>query len=373
MATLSINNVSKTYHNGHKALTNICLDAADGEFIVIVGPSGCGKTTLLRIISGLEDLTEGEILMDGVKVNDVPPKKREISMVSQNFSLFPNMSLYKNIAFPLIISAEKSQIIKEKVTEVSRLLGLTHLQERKPSQLSGGEKQRTALGRAIIRHPKLFLFDEPLSGLDAGLRQDIRQEIAKIQRYLKTTTIYVTHDQDEAMSLADRVIVMKDGLILQSGKPMTLYSRPNSLFVANFTGKLNTLRGIFSNLDGQLVFFPVEMNNGNEALFKEPSQHLTGVNGLSVNKEVTLAFRPEDLTVRKPLRQGSHISFTALVSSIEYKGYEKIALIKPCIVKHHEINDIYSCILFMRLSQDQYIERESLITVYMYIDRLSIF
>jgi len=237
MAQVSLRTLKKTYDNSDAlAVKGINLEIADGEFVVLVGPSGCGKSTTLRMIAGLEDISSGEIDIGGRVVNDVPPRDRDIAMVFQNYALYPHMSVYDNMAFGLKLRKFPKADIKKRVEDAARILHLTPLLQRKPRALSGGQRQRVAMGRAIVRNPKVFLFDEPLSNLDAKLRVQMRTEIKKVHNAVRTTTVYVTHDQVEAMTLADRVVVMNQGLIEQVGPPQHLYHHPETRFVAGFIG-----------------------------------------------------------------------------------------------------------------------------------------
>jgi multiple sugar transport system ATP-binding protein len=236
MAPVSFTNVGKVYHDGTRALSGFSLDVADGEFMVFVGPSGCGKTTALRMVAGLEDITEGEVRIGDRVVNGLHPRHRDVAMVFQNYALYPHMSVFRNIAFALKIRKTPPDEIKRRVEEAARILGLTAELKRKPGQLSGGQRQRVAMGRAIVRHPQAFLMDEPLSNLDAKLRVQMRAEIARIQRELGATTIYVTHDQVEAMTMGDRVAVLRKGELQQVDSPQQVYDRPANLFVASFIG-----------------------------------------------------------------------------------------------------------------------------------------
>ncbi len=242
MASIILQNISKWF-SSNQVIKNVDLNIKDGEFIVFVGPSGCGKSTLLRIISGLEDLNEGTVLIDDLDVTDKIPYDRGLSMVFQSYALYPHMNVFDNIGFSLKTSGVKSDILKTKVEEVAKILQLEDLLHRLPKQLSGGQKQRVAIGRAIIRKPKAFLFDEPLSNLDAALRVEMRLEISKLHKELGVTTIYVTHDQVEAMTLADKIVVLNEGKIIQIGSPHKLYNYPKNLFVAEFIGtpKMNIL------------------------------------------------------------------------------------------------------------------------------------
>ncbi|BBX72535.1 sn-glycerol-3-phosphate ABC transporter ATP-binding protein UgpC [Mycobacterium shinjukuense] len=236
MAEIELEHVTKSYPDGHTAVQDLSITIADGEFLILVGPSGCGKTTTLNMIAGLEDISSGELRIGGERVNEKAPKDRDIAMVFQSYALYPHMTVRQNIAFPLTLAKMKKADIVQKVTETAKILDLTALLDRKPSQLSGGQRQRVAMGRAIVRHPKAFLMDEPLSNLDAKLRVQMRGEIARLQRRLGTTTVYVTHDQTEAMTLGDRVVVMHGGVAQQIGTPEELYERPANLFVAGFIG-----------------------------------------------------------------------------------------------------------------------------------------
>ncbi|WP_070891869.1 trehalose ABC transporter ATP-binding protein SugC [Mycobacterium tuberculosis] len=236
MAEIVLDHVNKSYPDGHTAVRDLNLTIADGEFLILVGPSGCGKTTTLNMIAGLEDISSGELRIAGERVNEKAPKDRDIAMVFQSYALYPHMTVRQNIAFPLTLAKMRKADIAQKVSETAKILDLTNLLDRKPSQLSGGQRQRVAMGRAIVRHPKAFLMDEPLSNLDAKLRVQMRGEIAQLQRRLGTTTVYVTHDQTEAMTLGDRVVVMYGGIAQQIGTPGELYERPANLFVAGFIG-----------------------------------------------------------------------------------------------------------------------------------------
>jgi multiple sugar transport system ATP-binding protein len=236
MAEIVLAHVNKSYPDGATAVKDLSITIADGEFLILVGPSGCGKTTTLNMIAGLEDISSGELRIDGERMNDKAPKDRDIAMVFQSYALYPHMTVRQNIAFPLTLAKMKKSEIAQKVEETAKILDLTELLDRKPSQLSGGQRQRVAMGRAIVRHPKAFLMDEPLSNLDAKLRVQMRGEIARLQRRLGTTTVYVTHDQTEAMTLGDRVVVMHGGVAQQIGTPDELYESPANLFVAGFIG-----------------------------------------------------------------------------------------------------------------------------------------
>ena len=236
MASVSFRNVQKTYGSRVKVIHGISFDISDGEFVVLVGPSGCGKSTLLRMLAGLEEITDGEISIGGTVVNRVPPKARDIAMVFQNYALYPHMTVRDNMAFSLMLAKRPKSEIEERVRKAGDILGLQPYLDRYPRQLSGGQRQRVAMGRAIVRDPQVFLFDEPLSNLDAKLRVAMRTEIKELHQRLKTTSVYVTHDQIEAMTMADQIVVMHDGHIEQTGSPLDLYDRPANRFVAGFIG-----------------------------------------------------------------------------------------------------------------------------------------
>ncbi|MET8491731.1 ABC transporter ATP-binding protein [Streptomyces cellulosae] len=236
MAEIVLEGVTKRYPDGSLAVRDVDLDIADGEFVILVGPSGCGKSTTLNMIAGLEDITEGTLRIDGKVVNDLAPKERDVAMVFQSYALYPHMSVRENMGFPLRLAKVDKATIDRKVEEAAKVLDLVEFLDRKPSNLSGGQRQRVAMGRAIVRNPKAFLMDEPLSNLDAKLRVQMRTQISRIQRRLGTTTVYVTHDQTEAMTLGDRVVVMRQGVVQQVGTPAELYDMPRNLFVAGFIG-----------------------------------------------------------------------------------------------------------------------------------------
>jgi multiple sugar transport system ATP-binding protein len=255
MATVTIDGARKSY-GALQVLHGVSVDIADGEFVVLVGPSGCGKSTLLRMIAGLEDISGGTISIGGKTVNNLPPKERDISMVFQNYALYPHMTVAENMAFSMTLAGASKEEKKRRVAEAAHILGLTPLLDRYPRQLSGGQRQRVAMGRSIVRDPKVFLFDEPLSNLDAKLRVAMRAEIKSLHRRLATTTVYVTHDQVEAMTMADRIVVMNEGRIEQIGTPLDLYDNPVSVFVAAFIGSpsMNLLNGTFDVSEGKPVF-----------------------------------------------------------------------------------------------------------------------
>src|SRR5688572_26781658 len=236
MADIVLDKVSKRFSDGYEAVKDMDLEIKDGEFMILVGPSGCGKSTALRMIAGLEDITEGELRIGGERVNEKAPKDRDIAMVFQSYALYPHMTVRENMAFPLKLAKVDKAEINRKVEEAARILDLTQHLDRKPANMSGGQRQRVAMGRAIVRNPKAFLMDEPLSNLDAKLRVQMRTMVSKLQQRLQTTTVYVTHDQTEAMTLGDRIVVMRGGKVQQIGSPQVLYDTPANLFVAGFIG-----------------------------------------------------------------------------------------------------------------------------------------
>jgi multiple sugar transport system ATP-binding protein len=290
MAKVTVTGLNKIYENGFHAVKGVDFVAEDKEFVVLVGPSGCGKTTTLRLIAGLEDITTGTISIGERVVNDVLPKDRDIAMVFQNYALYPHMTVFNNMAFALKLRKRSKEEIKEKVDYAASLLGIDGLLDRKPKQLSGGQRQRVALGRAIVRNPQVFLFDEPLSNLDAKLRVQMRAEIGKLHKQLATTMIYVTHDQVEAMTMADKIVVMKDGLIHQIDSPLNVYNHPANLFVAGFIGSpsINIFKGSLEVSGSDYFFksdkFKVQLTAGQVAKVK----HLA-------NKAIIMGLRPEDI------------------------------------------------------------------------------
>ena len=292
MASITFKGVKKVYPGGVVAVDDFNMEIRDGEFVVLVGPSGCGKSTTLRMIAGLEEITAGELYLDERLINNVAPKDRDIAMVFQNYALFPHMTVYNNIAYGLKLRKIPKKIIKEKVEEVARILDLSELLQRKPRALSGGQRQRVALGRAIVRDPAVFLLDEPLSNLDAKLRTQMRSEITKLHISLGTTFVYVTHDQTEAMTMGERLVVMKDGFIQQVDSPQNLYDYPCNLFVAGFIGspQMNTFEATLVSRDGDLW---ATFDGGELPL--PASRFSTGAFEEYIDKEVILGIRPESL------------------------------------------------------------------------------
>lgn len=315
MATVNLKDITKIYPGDVKAVDKANIEINDQEFVVLVGPSGCGKSTTLRMIAGLEEISEGELTIDGKVVNDVPPKDRDIAMVFQNYALYPHMTVYDNMAFGLKIRKMPKDKIDQLVKEAAGILGIENLLDRKPKALSGGQRQRVAVGRAIVRKPKVFLFDEPLSNLDAKLRVQMRAEISGLHNKLKATMVYVTHDQIEAMTMADKIVVMKDGLIQQIGSPLNLYNEPDNLFVAGFIGS------------PPMNFMPVTISKEGKKLIADEGEFKIEVTGDIVNKldgyegkAVMMGVRPENLQVNP--KGSKDDSITATVQVVEQLGDE---------------------------------------------------
>lgn len=294
MSSISLKNVYKIFDDGTTAVNDFNLEIADKEFIILVGPSGCGKSTTLRMIAGLEDITKGELKIGDRIVNDVAPKDRDIAMVFQSYALYPHMTVYKNMAFGLELRKVPKDEIDKRVREAAKVLDIEHLLKRKPRALSGGQRQRVALGRAMVRSPSVFLLDEPLSNLDAKLRTNMRTEIKKLHRRLGTTFIYVTHDQTEAMTMGDRIVVMKDGVIQQVDSPQNLYKHPQNMFVAGFIGspQMNFLDATLCKRDGKLILSLAE----NELDITDSFGGKKEIAGY-LDKPVKVGIRPEDVTV----------------------------------------------------------------------------
>jgi len=317
MARILLNNINKMYDKNNYAVSDFNIEIDEEEFIVFVGPSGCGKSTTLRMIAGLEEITSGDLYIDETRMNDVAPKDRDIAMVFQNYALYPHMNVYENMAFGLKLRKIKKEEINRRVNEAAKILGLESLLKRKPKALSGGQRQRVALGRAIVRDPKVFLMDEPLSNLDAKLRVQMRSEIQKLHRRLKTTTIYVTHDQTEAMTMATRLVVMKDGYIQQIGTPKEVYSFPNNQFVASFIGSPQ-----MSFIEGKIV--DEDFQIGNLAKLKVPDDKRAMLKSQGYNDvEVILGIRPEDIYSSSENLKGQFQSkITLTVEVAELMGSE---------------------------------------------------
>jgi multiple sugar transport system ATP-binding protein len=291
MSEVVLKNVSKIYEGSNKVVTDADFKVEDKEFVVLVGPSGCGKTTTLRMIAGLEEITSGEIFIDGKIVNNLPPKDRDIAMVFQNYALYPHMTVFENMAFGLKLKKVDKKEINIRVNEAAKILGLENYLDRKPKALSGGQRQRVALGRAIVRKPKVFLFDEPLSNLDAKLRVQMRTEISKLHKQLGATMIYVTHDQTEAMTMGDRIVVMKDGIVQQINTPIKLYKYPVNKFVAGFIGSpaMNFIAGSIVKSTG------LQFKSTSEKLKVNLSEEISTRLEKYSNKKIWLGIRPEDI------------------------------------------------------------------------------
>ncbi len=329
MAVVELKNVSKVYDNKVKVVSNITLTINDSEFVVLVGPSGCGKSTTLRMIAGLEDISEGQIFLDNKLINDVSPKDRDIAMVFQNYALYPHMTVYDNMAFGLKLRKYSKEEIKQRVSDAAKILDLEEYLERKPKALSGGQRQRVAVGRAIVRKPKVFLFDEPLSNLDAKLRVQMRTEISKLHRQLGATMIYVTHDQTEAMTMGDRIVVMKDGIVQQVDNPMNLYNSPANKFVAGFIGSpaMNFIdlnlrdENSLTNKNGEVHFI---LSGKRKDLLKDYR-----------DKTITIGIRPEDIRLEND-------------SSDSFEIATKVELIEPMG------NETF---IYLRIENSQFIAR----------------
>jgi len=319
VANVTLKNLSKIYKGGIRAVNNVTLEIADREFVVLVGPSGCGKSTTLRMIAGLEDISEGEIFIENVLVNHVPAKNRDIAMVFQNYALYPHMTVYENLAFGLQLRRYPTKEIERRVHESAEILGLTmEMLKRRPKELSGGERQRVAVGRAIVRKPKVFLFDEPLSNLDAKLRVQMRMELQKLHNRLQSTMIYVTHDQVEALTLGDRIVVMHHGLVQQVADPINLYERPHNKFVAGFIGSppMNFLKGTILAEDGDYYF-------QDRGIKLRILPHFYSRIAQYKSQTLTMGIRPEDI-YDKIFAQDARPEFTitATVDVVEPMGAE---------------------------------------------------
>jgi multiple sugar transport system ATP-binding protein len=328
--SVKIKDLVKTYTDDRgrptfTAVKNINLNIEDGEFMVLVGPSGCGKTTTLRMVAGLEKISSGTISIGNRVVNELEPKDRGIAMVFQNYALYPHMTIFNNMAFGLQLAKKKKDFIQETVTRTSQALGLNQMLERKPQALSGGQRQRVALGRAIVRNPQVFLFDEPLSNLDAKMRVQMRSEISRLHGQLGSTMIYVTHDQVEAMTMGDRICVMKDGVIMQVADPLTLYRKPENLFVAGFIGSppMNLLRGKIQKQSSGMVFTEAGEQNAISIPIKGPLEPLVAK---YIDKPIVLGVRPEHITEEN--KNGTHVPLTSAVDIAEPMGSESLVYMK---------------------------------------------
>jgi multiple sugar transport system ATP-binding protein len=323
MADVTLRKVVKRYDEV-EAVRGIDLDIADHEFVVLVGPSGCGKSTTLRMIAGLEDISDGDIMIGGDVVNDVPPKDRDIAMVFQNYALYPHMTVAENMSFGLRLKRYPKAEIKSRVNEAARMLDIVELVDRKPKQLSGGQRQRVAMGRAIVRNPKVFLFDEPLSNLDAKLRVQMRTEIKRVHQQVKTTTVYVTHDQVEAMTLADRVVVMHDGRIEQIGTANELYHHPKTHFVAGFIGS-PAMNFMPARLEGNGSGLMLRLSDSLSFLVPESR---TARYGGFVGRELLFGLRPEHITEARGRNGGAGHEFPATLDVVEPMGMETMVFFR---------------------------------------------
>lgn len=330
MTKVVLKSVSKSFDNKKDVVKNINFEVNEGEFCVLVGPSGCGKTTILRMIAGLEDISGGELFFDNKLMNEIEPKQRDVGMVFQNYALYPHLTVFENIAFPLKIKKMNKNDIKKEVDSVIELLELNNNVKSKPKELSGGQRQRVALGRALVRKPKVFLFDEPLSNLDAKLRVQMRTEIISLQRKLGITSVYVTHDQIEAMTMADKLVVLNNGEINQIGKAEEVYNNPQNLFVAGFIGspQINIFKGNISKEDG--LYF-----NEAESAFKISLKETAGKMSSINTGKAFMAVRPENIHI-KPNNNSNNISISTQIKNIEFIGNESFI--------YFEINKELKCL-----------------------------
>ncbi len=378
MAGLSLKNIYKIYPNATKkkkgevveikpAVSDFCMEIEDKEFIVFVGPSGCGKSTTLRMVAGLEEITSGELYIDGKLVNDVEPKDRDIAMVFQNYALYPHMTVYENMAFALKLRKMPKDEIDKKVREAAEILDITQYLERKPKALSGGQRQRVALGRAIVRQPKVFLLDEPLSNLDAKLRSAMRTEITKLHHKLQTTFIYVTHDQVEAMTMGTRIVVMKDGFVQQIGAPQHLYDNPANKFVAGFIGT------------PQMNFFNAKFETENVVKFANgqtlnvPHSVLAKLN-YEVGQEVILGIRPEDLHTEEVFLSTCENKIQARCDVREDLGSETILYADLDLdAKNDKIVDNNECTLTAKVDSRTIVRRDETVTLGIDVNHIHFF
>ena len=330
MKSIRLENISKSYHKGEFVVNSVSFEAEAGEFVILVGPSGCGKTTILKMIAGLETISSGNLYFGDRLMNETEPKERNIGMVFQNYALYPHLSVYDNIAFPLVIQKLKKNEIKPKVESTAEMLGLSEYLHKKPKQLSGGQRQRVALGRAIIRKPDLFLFDEPLSNLDAKLRVQMRTEIVNLHRQSGTTSIYVTHDQTEAMTMGSKLVVLNRGRIHQIGSPMDVYNQPSDLFTASFLGspQINIFEGEIRDDGGKICFV-------NEHIKLELSPEMF-VQNKAYRGKASLGIRPENLY---PETSAAANVIKTNIHNIEFLGHEQILYFTQSGIKCLRINN----------------------------------
>ncbi|MDR0512370.1 MAG: sn-glycerol-3-phosphate ABC transporter ATP-binding protein UgpC [Treponema sp.] len=363
MAKVELKGISKIFESGIRAVDNASIVVEDKEFVVLVGPSGCGKSTTLRMVAGLEEISEGELYIDGELMNDVQPKDRNIAMVFQNYALYPHMSVYDNMAFSLKIKKVDKAEIASRVNEAARILDIEKLLTRKPKALSGGQRQRVAVGRAIVRNPKVFLFDEPLSNLDAKLRVQMRAELSSLHQRLNATMIYVTHDQVEAMTMADKIVVMKDGKIQQIGSPLNLYNFPSNKFVASFIGSppMNFLVVKALEENGSVAL------DGGTFKIRPAAEHVEKLKSY-LGKELYFGIRPEDLILQK--NAGEENIIPMLVNVVEPLGAETHLLLsannQPVTARtepHHEFNSGDTASFSPRLEKARYFEKETELSI----------
>ena len=346
MAEVLIKNLHKIFDRT-EAVNGIDLSIKDKEFVILVGPSGCGKSTVLRMIAGLEDITKGEIFIEDNKVNDIPPKDRDIAMVFQSYALYPHMTVFENMSFGLRLRKFSKENIKARVQEAAKVLGISELLDRRPKQLSGGQRQRVAMGRAIVRNPKVFLFDEPLSNLDAKMRGQMRIEIKRVHQHLNTTTIYVTHDQVEAMTLADRVVAMKNGKIEQIGSPDEIYNKPATGFVAGFIGS-PSMNFISCKIEKSSEGYVAKITDD---IFFAIKQDKSKMLSKYVNKTLLLGIRPEHISENK---QNGALKIEAKLDIVEPLGMETMV--------YFSINNSQIC---GKVSPDNTIKNGKVITLYL--------
>ncbi len=325
MTDITLKNIAKRYENGFEAVKNLSLRLESGSFTVLLGPSGCGKTTTLRMIAGLEAISSGDLYFGEERMNDAPPKDRDIGMVFQNYALYPHLTVFENIAFPLRLRREPKSSLEERVRAAAQTVELTELLGRKPKQLSGGQRQRVALARAIVRKPRVFLFDEPLSNLDAQLRQQMRSEITRLQRLVGATAVYVTHDQSEAMTMADQIVVLNGGELQQVGTPHEIYTNPQSLFVAGFVGSpsTNMFNGEIRSEAGKMVFY----EEGSQSAFTLPQQALATAFSTFPLK-ATLAIRPEHLAFAPFSAEARLYQLSGTIRRSEFLGHEQLIYVE---------------------------------------------
>lgn len=358
MTEVKLKNISKSYGGKTMTLKDISFDVHDTEFLVLVGPSGCGKTTILRMIAGLEEITDGDLYIDNKRVNDLQPKDRDIAMVFQNYALYPHMTVYKNMAFGLKIKKVPKKEIDKQVRRAAEILEITDLLDRKPGAMSGGQRQRVAIGRAIVRNPKVFLFDEPLSNLDAKLRVAMRVELQKLHHKLNVTMVYVTHDQTEAMTLGDRIVVLHDGKIMQIGTPMKLYNEPQNIFVAGFIGSppINLINGTIVK-DSSLWFYHEDSGLKID---------LTNVKNKNIHnyieQPVVIGIRPENIKSKPASTAKAFLKHQIMVEAIERMGNEIIVYLK-----------LANNQLIARFSAEAEVHVNSSINLYFNLDKILFF